>query len=136
MRANNGRPRRGIIFIRRSTRCVLYATYKYPSRVARAHVCTYNVASARHVHGVARIYLLHFLSVAINFRGAPFPLDIAANEEEESRAALRTRRQPRRSFARPEFSPKREDLFFPFLLVNSNIFQLILSRFSFYTRDT
>lgn len=69
MRANNDRPRR-IIFIRRSTWWMRVCTLP-------AHVYMYaQRRKSPRVHGVARIYLLHFLSAAINFRSIFSLLDL------------------------------------------------------------
>jgi len=93
MRANNGRPRRSIIFIRRS---IWWMRVRTP--LARIYVCT--TCKSLRVHSVACIYLLHFLSVAINFRSTFSLLNTPRkNEEEEPR---RKCRQLHRDFAHHE----------------------------------
>jgi len=68
----------------------------------RVYICIHNVASP--CAFTACIYLLHFLSTAINFRSSFSLLDTSGkNEEEEPR---RIRRQPHRDFAHHESFPK------------------------------
>jgi len=100
MRANNGRPRQSIIFIRRSTWWMRVRT-----PLARIYIYMYSQRrKSLRVHSVACIYLLHFLSTAINFRSSFSLFDTSRkNEEEEPR---RIRRQPHRNFAHRESFPK------------------------------
>lgn len=115
MRVNNSRPRWSVIFIHRSTRCIRVSAYKcFPLPAQRKCVYIYMCVCARNAPRVpaftmqrAYIYLLHFLSAAINFRSTFSLLDTSRkNEEEEPR---HIRRQPRRKFARYKFFPKDED---------------------------
>lgn len=80
MCANNGRPHRSIIFIRRSTWWMRVCTLP-----ARVYMYAQRRESPR-VHGMACIYLLYFLSAAINFRSIFSLLDTPRkNEEKEPR---------------------------------------------------
>lgn len=89
MRANNDRPRR-IIFIRRSTWWMRVWTHP-----ARIYMYAQRRKSPR-VHGVACIYLLHFLSAAINFRSIFSLLDTPRKNEEKE--PWRIHRQPHCDF--------------------------------------
>jgi len=81
-------------------------------RVRRGVPCVYARVStppALHarVHGVACIYLLHFLSAAINFRSTFLALGRRIAGERRGRTVARLRRQPRRGFAPRRSLPER-----------------------------